>query len=178
MITIRMAKSGLEYEEGMNHLWIRVTPTSPIRQTILQVRIPAGIYRRANLIGFYENEAGEIILGDLPESAGVDLFVELYTQEPIKADQVAVGIKVVCRDEGGKLIHEDAEVLLSIVPEEELDMITVNEEVVNKLKCLRPQEQGWDRTQTYTDRGPWKGLKIDSEHCSELEKKYRIDWTR
>lgn len=58
MIQVRYAKSAIENEEGMNHLWLQITPLGSVQNARVQITLPAGLHRMRNLNGTDEDNAG------------------------------------------------------------------------------------------------------------------------
>lgn len=82
MIKVLLAKSAIENEEGMNHLWIQLAPAAgSVKNARIQVSLPSGIHRLRNLSGFDEEQTGEILIIN-PQVIN-DVVIEIFTREPI-----------------------------------------------------------------------------------------------
>lgn len=173
MINVLFAKSGIENEEGMNHLWIQLTPAA---QSVLNARIhvslPSGIHRLRNLSQFDEEQTGEIVVPH-PQIIN-DVIIEIFTREPISCGEKTLSVAFCCTNEDGTATRIEHFVPLHVVPEEEIDHIQINEAVVHKIKELQRQSE-CSGQQAFKEYTPTKIIRIDSGHISEWEKKYRID---
>ncbi|MFT9847181.1 hypothetical protein [Aneurinibacillus sp. REN35] len=166
MLDIRLAKSRMENEEGMNHVWIHIPPL-PVKYAHIQVYMPDGIGRAENLTGYFENEAGMILLGTAAK--GQDILLEIYTSNPVPCGEYPLTISLYYEDARGRQKEVTHSLPLVLVAEEEMEDVLIDQGVVDQLKRLHDIQRQDDcivmQPKTY---------EISSE-LAELEKKYRID---
>ena len=74
MLNIQFAKSKMENEEGMNHLWIQVHQEDPLQTSEIQIQLPEGIYRSKNLNGLVENDQGHIVTNALDQNIIIEIL--------------------------------------------------------------------------------------------------------
>ncbi|BFH61880.1 hypothetical protein [Paenibacillus azoreducens] len=163
---IRLAKSMMEHEEGMNHLWIQISrdENAAAKPLELQIQLPDGIYRSVNLNGYAENEQKRVMLGPLD----TEVLFEIYTEEAIKCGEAAIQVTVFS---GEKVITQD--ISLQLVTEEEMDQVQIDEQVVERVKTL---ETNSDTCNSCDKNWLPKVRIIQSHELSELEKRYRVDY--
>jgi hypothetical protein len=170
MINLRLAKSHMENEEGMNHLWIKIIPPIDITDKIcIYIDLPEGVHRLSNLNSYMEDEQGWINIENV--FGEQDLMVEIYTTSPIPCREYLIHTKVHFKKSDQVTKTMDSSITLSIVSEENMDVMIVDEKVVLRVKELT------GKTDANNDRDfviifP-KHQNIYNE-LSELEKKYRI----
>ncbi|MFU1795620.1 hypothetical protein ACM1RC_17295 [Paenibacillus azoreducens] len=166
---IRLAKSMMEHEEGMNHLWIQISrdENAAAKPLELQIQLPDGIYRSDNLNGYAENEQKRVMLGPLD----TEVLFEIYTEEAIKCGEAAIQVTVFS---GEKVITQD--ISLQLVTEEEMDQFQIDEQVVERVKTLETNSDTCNSCDK--DNMNWlpKVRIIQSHELSELEKRYRVDY--
>ncbi|MCR8645898.1 hypothetical protein NV379_24975 [Paenibacillus sp. N1-5-1-14] len=172
MIKVRHAKTTIENEEGMNHLWIQIAPIGQVDNVRIQISLPIGIHRTRNLNGFDEDSTGEISI--LNPRIANDIYIEIFTREPVTCGEKTINVAFCYKDEVGRVTRVEHFVTLMVVSEEEIDSISTDEEVVGKIKELR-QQFGSSDVQEYIEHTPTKIIRIDPKHVSEWEKKYRIE---
>jgi hypothetical protein len=172
MITIRAAKSKLENQEGMNHLWVRLQPIGPVKNARMQIILPPGIFRSRNLNNFYETDAGELVIYQ-PEISD-DLYIEIYTREPVKPESKTIifALSYICAH--GVFNKVEHSFPIHVVEEDEMNDVGIDAEVVRRIKELRLYAEG-TKDRYLNEYPPAKILKIDSGQYSDLEKKYRIE---
>jgi hypothetical protein len=88
MIRVKLAKSVMENEEGMNHLWVQLSPIGEVQDAKIQIFMPTGVHRHLNLNGIREMESGEIAINDPLKE--VNILIEIFTREPI----MVLGVRV------------------------------------------------------------------------------------
>ncbi|TXK85260.1 hypothetical protein [Paenibacillus sp. N3.4] len=172
MIKARLAKSILEHEEGMNHLWIQFASIGEVKNAQIKIVLPAGVHRAPNLSHYKENGLGDILIAE-PQLSH-DILIEFFTCEPVSCGKETISIILAYTDKEGQSIRIENTIHFRIVVEEDTDEIQIDEKVVNKIKQLKA---GLDES-CPTDRidyTPMKVFKIDPHPSSELEKKYRVD---
>lgn len=171
MITIRSAKSKLENEEGLNHLWIHLSPIGDVDNVRLQISVPPGIHRRRNLNHFQEDDTGAILIyqPNIPD----DIFIEIYTQEAILYGEKTITFVLTYASNNGNLHQVEQLYPINIVNEEDMDNIIIDEEVVSKIKQLQREDD--ELSQEQTGYSTFKRVQLHPEQYSDLEKKYRIE---
>lgn len=170
MLDIRLAKSMLENEEGMNHLEIQISPTSSylLKDARLFIHLPVGVYRLENLNTFYEDSNGVIVLDNV--SCKQNIIVELYTQELIECEETKISVDLSYKDHKNNVISISESIPLYIVNEEEMEEVTLNEEVIDNIKNLLKE----DTEQEFVLIPP--KIQTTNNQISNLERKYRIDF--
>ncbi|NEW05016.1 hypothetical protein GK047_03150 [Paenibacillus sp. SYP-B3998] len=172
MMTVRFAKSKLENEEGMNHLWIQIASIGEVEDARIQIVLPVGIHRMPNLTLLPEAPTGEILLKDL--TSATDLFIEILTRGPVPCGQTELVFALSCKDKQGNGSRIEQVIPLTIADEDGMDNVLLDDEVVKRIKQLQQPIEGCTHNQRI-DYVPRQIVKIDSNLCSDLEKKYRID---
>jgi len=172
MLTVRMAKSKLENEEGMNHLWVQFKPIGNVENARIQIILPCGLFRNHNLSSFYENEAGEIVIFEPNVSDG--FFIEVYTREPVSCGINTIVVILAYNNEEGEFFRFEHIVPLEIVEEDDMNDVNLDEAVVTRIKELY-QDQLGNSNQNLNVFNISKKNSLHPEQSSDLEKKYRID---
>jgi hypothetical protein len=172
MIQVRYAKSAIENEEGMNHLWLQIAALGSVQNVRVQITLPAGFHRMRNLNGADEDNAG--VISVLEPLAATDLFLEIFTLEPIPCGMHYITIELSYKDCGGSGTSIRQTVPLRVVSDEESGDIHTDEEVVRRIKELHLLA-GSGEMNGYTEYPPVKLIRIDSSTVSEWEKKYRVE---
>ncbi|HJV47299.1 MAG TPA: hypothetical protein VJ824_16400 [Bacillota bacterium] len=175
MITIRSAKSHMENEEGMNHLWIKIIPPEELtEQTCIHIDLPKGVQRLPNVNGYKENEQGWIYIDEITFQH--DLLIEIYTTSSIECGDSTIFAQVVFKQQNQEDIVMDSSLCLPIVSEESMDQLVVDEEVVSLVKRKLAERSEGDtvkgKERDYVVIHP-KLYELSIE-MTELEKKYRI----
>lgn len=137
MFEIQLAKSKMENEEGMNHLWIKLVQGEQWQASEIQIQLPEGIYRSQNLNGLTENERGHIVV-DAPDQ---DVLLEIYTQTAVPCGEMTI---VVILHTAVTIMRRD--ITIQVVEEDEMHTAEMNEHVVERIKTLRPPLQPAIRT--------------------------------
>lgn len=172
MIQIRFAKSLLENEEGINVLWIQLAPLPLARNACVQLHLPPGIHRSRNLNDMEEDSSGIL---SIPEpQAPADLFIEIYTREPIACGIYSLAVEVTYTDEAGAATSMKHGIPLKVVSEEEAAELVTDPEVVRRVKELQRRADTL-APDTYIEYPPAKLIRLDAGQVSEWEKKYRVD---
>ena len=168
MLELRLAKSKMENEEGMNHLWIRLETGSlrPTQPSEMVIRLPEGLYRSYNLNGLKESGQEHIMLDAYTE----DVMIELYTREAIPCGEATITVSV--RTAGDTI---EREIGLRIVEADEMDEAEIDEQVVERIKELSTFDPPPD-TETDTGFRQPKTIEIKANEWSSLEREYRIDY--
>ncbi|MEK4516828.1 hypothetical protein NSS64_16190 [Paenibacillus sp. FSL H8-0122] len=172
MIHIRFAKSAMENEEGMNHLWLQIAPPGGVQNVRLQLILPAGLHRFPNLNGTVEDSSGRMWINDT--QSVTDLYVEIFTREPVPCGEYSLAVELSYTDRDGTGTSVKQVIPLKVVSEEESEEIRTNEEVVRRIKELHltPGSSEPAHCNEYT---PAKLIRLDSNAMSEWEKKYRVE---
>ncbi|BBI35434.1 hypothetical protein [Cohnella abietis] len=171
MISVRLAKSQLENEEGMNHLWIHLEAIGQVENARIRINLPQGIYRRRNLSHFHEDDSGEIIIYE--PSTPDDIYMEIFTSEAIKCERTTIELTLFYTENGAPNQVQQC-VTLDVVDENEMNNVVVDEEVVTRIKEL-PLLDDESEQQRLSDSLKPKVWKINASPSSDLEKKYRIE---
>jgi hypothetical protein len=178
MIKARFAKSAIENEEGLNHLWIQIGPLEAVEHAEVGLQLPAGVYLGQACGGcLKENSEGFTLL----EPARVnELLVEIYTRQPIDCGWVSLGITVTYANHHNCEQSKVLAVPLSIVEAEsaEAEDIYIDEEVVRKVKEAVWSQGGSIKPSGnpgFLDCTPAKQITYDPHYRSELEKQYRVE---
>lgn len=180
-IEVRLAKSVLENEEGMNHLWVHLEPLGGVKQAVLELRLPEGIHWDGKAKGYPQDTRGRVII-EQPEMPN-DLLMGIYTIQPIDCGSVSLSIHVSFIDHSGMEICNTLLVPLSIVDAEGVDeeKVEIDEEVVRRVK----EQALTEPTSTHPDGSECgmldcslpKLIRYDPHYRSELEEKYRVEGT-
>lgn len=101
MIHIRFAKSAIEQEEGMNHLWLHIALPGGVQNARLQLILPAGLHRSPNLNGAVEDSSGRIWINDT--QSVTDLYVEIFTREPVPCGEYSLAVELSYTDRGERV---------------------------------------------------------------------------
>ncbi|MHA6529068.1 hypothetical protein [Paenibacillus sp. BAC0078] len=177
----RFAKSFLENEEGINHLWIRIGPINDVEHASVRLQLPQGVYWDGNAGNCFTDAEGQIVL-DQPQYSN-ELLLEIYTVQPIGCGETELDIIVSCRMKSGEDRESVRIVPLRIVDADsaEAEQAIIDEEVVSKVKEQRhrfkaqhPADHG---DSGMLDCTPGKLIRYDPCYRSELEKQYRVEGT-
>lgn len=168
MLDIKLAKSKMENEEGMNHLWIQLFRDEKVesQKSEIQIRLPKGIYRSPNLNGYVENEREHIAV----EARDQDVIVEIYTQDAIPCGEMTIAVSLLT---AGTTISK--EISIQVVEENEMDTVEMDAQVVERIKALSSDAPPHDAGTNIVSIQPRIREKRDNQF-SHLEKKYRIDY--
>lgn len=168
MLELKLAKSMMENEDGMNHLWIRLLSDEivTVQAYELQIELPKGLYRSPNLNGFIENDLQHIVVDALNEA----VILEIFTQNAI-----ACGVKTITVHLYFSEATITQSISLLIVEEEEMDTVEIDEQVIERIKTLSSTVPPFDEEATIELIQP-KIVKKKANEFSHLEKKYRVDY--
>ncbi|UKS24642.1 hypothetical protein LOZ80_23860 [Paenibacillus sp. HWE-109] len=171
MLDIQLAKPVMENEEGMNHLWVQFSLTDFLKtkQAEISIQLPDGLYRSPNLNGYKENMSNQILINLERDK---DVLIEIYTHSAINIEEAAITVELRYTN----CLNNIKEILQSIpihfVHEDESEHLTVNEQVISRLKeLLSPIPQ--DKVEFLSVQS--KIMEIRNNEYSYLEKKYRVD---
>lgn len=96
MIKTRFTKSVMENEEGMNHLWLQLSPTRDADDVRVQLTLPSGIHRLHNLSGYEETVIQEIVV---PNPMIINnMIVELFTTGPVTCGEKTIIVAITYRE--------------------------------------------------------------------------------
>lgn len=153
MLDIKLAKSKMENEEGMNHLWIQLLhdEKAQSQKSEIQIQLPEGISRSNNLNGFVENERGHIVVN----APYQDVIVEIFTQDAIQCGEMTIVVSL-------------------LTPETTVSQ-EISIQVVERVKELSNAAPPYDAGTDIISIQPRILEKRDNEF-SYLEKKYRVDY--
>jgi len=168
MLDIKLAKSKMENEEGMNHLWVQLfrDEKDQSQKSEIQIRLPKGIYRSNNLNGFVENEREHIVVDALDQ----DVIIEIFTQDEIQCGEKTIVVSLLTAE-----TTVSKEISIQVVEEDEMDMVEIDEQVVERIKELSNAGPSYDAGRNIVSIQPRLLEKRDNKF-SYLEKKYRIDF--
>ncbi|MUT65696.1 hypothetical protein [Paenibacillus sp. NEAU-GSW1] len=166
MLDIKLAKSKMENEEGMNHLWIQLFRDEKSPKSEIQIRLPNGIYRSNNLNGFVENERGHIVV----DAFDRDVIIEIFTQDAIQCGEMTIAVSLLTAD-----TSVSKEISIQVVEEDEMDSVEIDEQVVERIKELSNAAPTYDSETNIVSIQPRILEKRDNAY-SHLEKNYRIDY--
>ncbi|GGF96416.1 hypothetical protein GCM10010912_46600 [Paenibacillus albidus] len=168
MLDIKLAKSKMENEEGMNHLWVQLFQDEKVQpqKSEIQIQLPKGIYRSNNLNGFVENEREHIVVDAFDQ----DVIIEIFTQDAIQCGEMTIVVSLLTAE-----TTISKEIRIQIVEEDEMDMVEIDEQVVERIKELSNAAPTYDAETNIVSIQPRILEKRDNEY-SHLEKKYRIDY--
>lgn len=172
MIQVRLAKSLLENEEGINVLWIQLAPLPQARKACVQLHLPPGIHRSRNLNDMEEDSGG--ILSISEPQAPADLFIEIFTREPIACGMYSITVEVTYTDEAGTVTSVKHGIPLKVVSDDEAAELVTDPEVVRRVKELKRRADTFT-PEPYIEYPPAKLIRLDASQVSEWEKKYRVD---
>lgn len=172
MIQVRYAKSAIENEEGMNHLWIQLAPLGPVQNICVRISLPPGLHRTRNLNDALEDSSG--VISVLEPLAATELFFEIFTLEAIPCGQHSITVELSYQERAGSVTRISQLIPLMVVSEEDSGDIRTDEEVVRRIKELQLPPSGGEPKE-YIEYTPAKLIRIDSSHMSEWEKKYRVE---
>ncbi|KWX70115.1 hypothetical protein [Paenibacillus jilunlii] len=175
-VEFRFAKSYLEHEEGINHLWIRLPPLIGMKRAAVGMQLPVGIYWTEDAGAYPMDADGQIRLE--PSNSPSELLLEIYTLQPISPGLTELIFTVSCIEGSGEEWAHSFAVPLMIVDEEEAEPPVMDHEIVRKVKGRQ-----WHNSQHPVDQGnrepldctPRKQIRYDPHYRSELEKQYSIE---
>ncbi|QYR21302.1 hypothetical protein KZ483_27080 [Paenibacillus sp. sptzw28] len=172
MITVKLEKSVMENEEGINHIWIQYQQfpgAEGITGVRISLQLPEGMHRLPNMNGYPENEFGAIEMGS--PIKGSDVLIEVYTGKAVPGDKGEISVIVDCRDDTGQPQRYTHSVTVNFVNEDEMNDLFIDEEVTGRVKQLR---------RSLGDEWEFTIIKpvtiVQFNELSELEKKYRIEY--
>jgi len=173
MIRAKLAKSKMENEEGMNHLWIQINSadTQILADVKITIILPQGVQRSQNSNGYAEDASGAIWIGDFLEEQ--EFFIEIYTKDPVPCGRENVIIGLFCKETK----RFEYVLPLLMVTEEEMEDLVIDKEVIARIKEMKtPPERELKNSDhlLVVMRPP---MIVISKELSDLEKKYRIDYT-
>ncbi|MBB6695324.1 hypothetical protein H7B90_28400 [Cohnella xylanilytica] len=169
MLELKLAKSMMENEEGMNHLWVRVLreERAEPRKSEIRIRLPNGLYRSPNLNGLVENVRGNIAM----DSFDQEVICEIFTQDPVECGDKTIVVTLLSNE---TTVSE--EIRIRVVHEDDMDSVEIDEQVVERIKEISrapiPPINEATNTIFLQPRVP----VIRENKFSYLEKKYRIDY--
>lgn len=142
-LMLKVAKSVMEKEEGMNHLWVQLdSPTILVgaEKAELTIDLPNGLYRAPNLNGHVESAANEILL-DL--SLERDVLVELYTEAAVDYDEARIVVALRFKDAAGDDLTCTEEIVIRFAADEEVEeTVTLDMQVIERVKELGSRTTG------------------------------------
>ncbi|KKO54151.1 hypothetical protein [Paenibacillus sp. DMB20] len=169
MLELKLAKSMMENEEGMNHLWVRIIQNEKVQspKSEIQIRLPNGIYRSHNLNGFVENEREHIVVDAFDQ----DMIIEIFTQDAIECGEMTIGVTLISCE-----ATISREIAIQVVLEDEMDEAQIDEQVVERVKEISNANVPPHSKETNAVFIQPRVMEIRDNEFSYLEKKYRIDY--
>ncbi|MNO36522.1 hypothetical protein D3C76_265910 [compost metagenome] len=174
-VEFRFAKSFLEHEEGINHLWIKLEPLAGVKRAAVKLQLPKGIFWTEDA-GVYPIDADSQIILESAHSPS-ELLLEIYTLQPIGCGPAELIFTVSCVEAGGGERSESFAVPLLIVDEEVAEPPVIDYEIVQKVK-----ERHWRNTFPFDhdnkeplDCTPGRQIRYNPHFRSELEKQYSVE---
>lgn len=174
MFDLRLAKSIMEQEDGMNHLLIQFLPIEvSIETAILSIKLTKGLHRDINLNGYDENESQEILL-DL--SYDKDVLIEIYTQTAVCLDEATVFVTLGFNDKDNKWNEFSKDITIGFFSGEEMDaFLELDQQVIERVKELRNLDAAVRNSDEFMKIQP-KIYELKSNKFAYLEHKYRVDY--
>ncbi len=168
MLDLKLAKSKMENEEGMNHLWVQLFQDEKVQsqKAEIQIQLPKGIYRSNNLNGFVENEREHIVV----DAFNQNVIIEIFTQDAIQCGEMTIVVSLLTAE-----TTVSKEVSFQVVEEDEMDRVEIDEQVIERIKELSNAAPAYDAGASVVSIQPRILEKRDNKF-SYLEKKYRIDY--
>lgn len=117
------------------------------KQAKIKIETPEGIFVSTNMNGFHEEKKGVIFLGNLYNPQ--EVLVELYTEKEVKTGTYPVQVSFEYYDEEDAKCKESKEVMISLVAEEDMEDVEVNEKVVNIVKEMMEAKSKKEALQFY-----------------------------
>ncbi|WP_054026400.1 hypothetical protein [Bacillus sp. FJAT-28004] len=173
MINTKFTKSVMENEEGMNHLWLQISPISHAGDVRIQITMPSGMYRLNNLSGYEESVVQEIVVPNpLIEN---NIIVEIFTRSRVVSGEKTI-IVAITYNEKDKPIRVEHNVPIIVVSEDEMDCLVIDEAAAAFIKeHLAQQHSDEQHEYEFIDHSQTKVVRIESNEYAEWEKKYRIE---
>ncbi len=174
MINLRLAKSIMEREEGMNHLWIQLSPwdSSLHDKAKLRIALPDGLFRTPNLNRYEENDSIGILL-DL--SKDQDVLFELYTQSAVDCGKASIKVVLNYKDNHNNRKALSQEVSIQFVNEDEMDSLEIDEQVIERVKEIASHVASSSAPHNDLVNIRPRIYEIRSNEYAYLEKKYRLE---
>ncbi|RED77600.1 hypothetical protein DFP98_109211 [Cohnella phaseoli] len=176
MLRLRLAKSMMEREEGMNHLWIQLLPEegSIVEKAEVRIQLPTGLYRSPNLNGHEESESSGILINR--EAQGKDALLELYTQHAVHSDESFVIVTVSFKDSEDRWVEVSDRIVIRFVAEEEIgETLELDQQVIKRVKELRNSAAEWPDSDDLTISPP-RTYELRNNKYAYLEQLYRVDF--
>ncbi|ACT02290.1 hypothetical protein [Paenibacillus sp. JDR-2] len=172
IIEYKLAKSMMENEEGLNHLWIRLAEADQSEITDIQINVgmPEGISRLPNLNNHNEDEAGTIVLTKTD-----DLMMEIYTTNTIVCGDQAITVDIVYMDWQKQRSMKSVSIPIKVVLADEMETVEIDEEVVNRVTQLTIKQISNELDEFEVIGIRPKRLSVNNKY-SILEQKYRVDY--
>lgn len=185
MESIATASGGMFYHlekmEQLNEIFtkeLEMLTTLTTKHAKLFIETPKGIKLSNNLNGFSESKLGEIFLGNLFNEQNI--LLEIFTEKEIKIGTQTIKIRLEYINTEGNKQAIEKEVSLKIVPEEEMDNVETNEEVIQLVKDLMEAKTKKEAIRYY-ENGDFnlieKNLTNHRDKFSKLGNAYNFDTT-
>lgn len=174
-LNLRLAKSIMEREEGMNHLWIQLSPMdcSISDQAEVSIALPHGLYRMPNLNGYKEWDSNGILIH---LSRDKDILLELYTQRAVDFDEACIMVTLRFKDAENRWNKFSQMISVRFGAEEEIEKtLVLDQQVIKRVKELRNHAISEPHSDDFVIVRPRIYELTDNEYAY-LEKKYRVDY--
>ncbi|OPH58353.1 hypothetical protein BC351_23600 [Paenibacillus ferrarius] len=174
-LNLRLAKSIMEQEEGMNHLWIQIFPAdfSTVVKAEVCIELPNGLHRAPNLNGYDESES-KIIWLEISQDK--DIFVELYTQAAVDCGEALITVTLRYKDQSNSCKELIQQIPIRFVSEDDMDDLEIDEQLIEHLKELGSSTGILPKTEIEFVNIQPKIVDLRSNKYAYLEKKYRVDY--
>lgn len=172
---LRLAKSIMEQEDGMNHLWIQLflADFSTTEKAEIGIQLPSGLYRTPNLNGYEETESKGIFL-DLSQDK--DVLFELYTQSAVSCGEAPILISIKYLDSRNRRKELSKEIVIRFVSEEEMDALEIDQMVIERVLELGNGAADMPNPgDDFVNLRP-RTHEIRNNEYAYLEEKYRVEF--
>jgi len=161
-LTLSLAKSKMENEEGLNYLRVAWTPFGKSGIAVLRIGLPPEIRRKPNLSGFDENEGGLVTVYQ-PDVSDEVVF-ELYTVDPVPCGRSMITAEIVYKPVGKSVITIARSLTLEIAAADSMEGLAIDQGVVDCVERLgRPDPKLLIVDACYDPRARRRRLASDSK---------------
>ncbi|MEH7255003.1 ATP-dependent Clp endopeptidase proteolytic subunit ClpP [Neobacillus niacini] len=146
IINLALSKQQIENEEGMTHLCISLAPLPQqvINQLQIDILLPEGLHRVANLNGFAE-ENNLILVKNLTEP--LEILLEIFTEHKLNEQEVEIVVISTYTDNEQVLQCVKNHINLQLVEPEDITCHSFNQEVASIILNIseRQSSQGGEK---------------------------------
>ncbi|OBZ17229.1 hypothetical protein [Bacillus sp. FJAT-26390] len=174
ILNLRLAKSIMEQEEGMNHLWIQLLPLefSTIEKAEVSIQLPNGLYRMSNLNGYEEGDTNGIFINLSQDN---DILLELYTQTAVDFDEASVIVTLSFKDTENRWKKLSKVITIRFVADEEMgETLELDQQVIERVKELRNHATGEPDSNDLVVLQP-RIYELRNNKYAYFEKMYRVE---